>query len=1294
MRRWDFWTLCLLALSLGAVGCSGNNNAASTITVQISPNPISIILNQTQPFVPLVTGSTDQVVTWSVSCASGVTSCGSIDMTTGVYTAPSSVPSTPTATITATAHANSSSTGTATVTIISGITIAINNQTTNVTIGTNETFTFSATVNNPGCNVTAAPTCRDVTWSVPTTAGVGTIDTINPTDPTVPRTGLYHAPATAPSPGTVTVTATSVADTTVTANTTVTIVTAVDPTLSSVSPNTAALGSIFLDAFITGTNFISTDRVFINDTPVAPADVFEVSNTMLRVRITADKLAPPPPSSPPPSGSVFLKITASQLNGSAQHCTPECLIAVNNVRPGVIGPSPDSIPQGTPSPLSFNVNGGFFGTSSASAVTATYDGQARTAQPHAVTDVTAVPPDAALARQVSVTIGGGSNPSDFGVPGLHQVAIQNIADSTKYSATNLAVQPNFSISSIGTQTLLSVGGIASSQTCPSVTPLGSHPSDVAVNPAAGLAVVANQCSNDITVIDLKPATPTVLFQSVCTAAVGSVSGTTTACPNSGPKSVTVATVQVGNATRNLALVANSTSSSVAVVDLGLLNAPPAATVTAVIPTQDPPAGVGINPVNGRALVSINSRGYGVLLDLTQTSPAMIGVVTISTGPNSHVAVEPHLNWAIATPGVVGSLGIVDLNRQTSNTITSVSRSAGIVTVNVQSSLAVQPLDAVLVQGVSDSSFNGIFTVNVVGPGPNTFSYTQTNDSSHPDVKLFTTPGTVNYAQPVATFTVTAAIQGVGVNPETQKAVLLDPSASGNVTFLSLLDQTTTSLQQSSANFAKVGNVAGAFNPLTNVAVVVNQSPTTNNIAVIDPTTPAVLTAFPSSGTTPVAVAVDPGTNMAVVVNQGSNNVSIFSLGTIRPLSIVETSPKTLIAVSSLCPSPSCASTAPSPLPQLTIIGKGFTSSSVPRLDGIQLQIIPPVTDRQITASLGGLPSSLLTHARRFALDVQDTASGLISNATDFSVIQQVDVSGNGCTTTPSPTGVAVDSQQGLQGLAVVSLFGCNTVALIDLNTGTGNTVAVGANPLGVAVLTSLHKAVVANNGSASASVVDELQQTVTNTITTGSGPMGVATDEATGEAAVANSVANTATVINLATAGTSSITTGQRPIALAFNHTNHQLGVANSGSNSASFGDAGGTSLGTSFSISLPTSVIYDPVANNFLVNSSTTNTLQIIDPTTSQARSFRIGINPTALAYNYLTSTLISTNTLSHTLTVVDFLSNLVRAVLPLPAAPTVSTVALNGSLQFGVDIQPRLNLAVVADTANGKVLFVPLPH
>jgi DNA-binding beta-propeller fold protein YncE len=291
-----------------------------------------------------------------------------------------------------------------------------------------------------------------------------------------------------------------------------------------------------------------------------------------------------------------------------------------------------------------------------------------------------------------------------------------------------------------------------------------------------------------------------------------------------------------------------------------------------------------------------------------------------------------------------------------------------------------------------------------------------------------------------------------------------------------------------------------------------------------------------------------------------------------------------------------------------------------------------------------------------------------------------------------PTGVSIDPDL---NLAVVSLSGCNTAALIDLASGTGKTVAVGSSPAGVAVLPSLHMAVVANQASGTASVIDELQQTVTNTVTTGAGALGVAADDATGEAAVANSVANTVTVFNVSSGSTSTtISTGQTPVAVAFNYATHQIGVAAAGGNSVGFGDAAGTGLSTNFGINLPTSIVYDPVANNFLVNSSTGNLIESMDPATQTQSGFRVGINPTSIGYNYLTSTLVSTNTLSHTVTVVDSLARQVRAVLNLPAPPSLSTLALSGSVQFGVAIHPLTNLMVIADTANNRVLFVPAPR
>jgi DNA-binding beta-propeller fold protein YncE len=353
---------------------------------------------------------------------------------------------------------------------------------------------------------------------------------------------------------------------------------------------------------------------------------------------------------------------------------------------------------------------------------------------------------------------------------------------------------------------------------------------------------------------------------------------------------------------------------------------------------------------------------------------------------------------------------------------------------------------------------------------------------------------------------------------------------------------------------------------------------------------------------------------------------------------------------------------------------------------------------------------MLLSARRFAVDVADS-SGNVTNAEDLTVEQSVDVSSTACPN-PQPSGVSIDAEQ---NLAAVSLFGCNDLALINLGTGTGTTVGVGPNPIGVAVIPRLHLAVVANNGgSGTASIVDEEQQSVKQTVSTGSGPIGVAADQDTAEVAVANSVANTVTVLNAVNGASHSISTGQQPVAVAFNYVNHQLAVADASGNFVGVSDASAGSQTQFFSVNGPTSIVYDPVTTDcgsnrngtttnttgcFIASSSTGNSASVIDPVNFAQIIFRIGINPTAIAYNYLTSTLVSANTISHTVTVADFLGQKIRAVLTLP--PTTSansnlalSLAISGALQYALDIHPFTNIAVIADAANGRVLFVPLPH
>jgi DNA-binding beta-propeller fold protein YncE len=1035
--------------------------------------------------------------------------------------------------------------------------------------------------------------------------------------------------------------------------------------------------------YITGTNFISTNNVSVRrGTQLTSLATVGISSSVIRARVPDSVLAAPG----------VLQFSVARQTGTPQSCPAtdpsKCEIQVIAVRPAITGPAPDNIQQCASCALSFNVNGGFFGTSSSPAVSATFAGQLRSAQ---VTN----------ARQMSVIIGGSSNMGDLSTPGLYPVAIQSVADPTKLAVTNIAVQPDYSTgaSTISSKATLPTGLQGST--------VAALPSDVGINPATGMAVVANSGTNDVTLIDLT--TLSVVTPSICTSAVGAGGATmTTPCPASGPNSVAVDYV------RNVAIVLNTSSQAVAIVDLNNK------TVTSVTPlfqtppsdaATHPPTAVGINPLSGRVLVTMQDRPYGLLLDATRTPPAVIGPVTISTGAKSRVAVEPHLNWAIATPGGLGSIGIVDLNRQTVNNITSLSRAssgtADVVTVTVQASttalpqppLAVQIGDAVFIQHVTDtsgkstdtSSFEGVFTVSGVGPSNGQFSYTLTG-APQPDETILNATGTVNYAPAVAIVELSNSFQGIGINPETQQAVLVDPSTSAVVSFLSLLDQTSSSLTLRGPSSGTTlgppepGSVAGSFNPLTNVAVTVN--PRNNTLSVIDPSAPVRLTStssFPSvSLSGPAAVAVDPGTNFAVVANQTNNTVSILSLGPIQPLSITETYPKTFVATSTLINPP-----APGVL-QLTVIGMGFSSNSRVRLDGITLSTTF-VSNRQLTATV---QSAQLSSAHRFALDVMDLSTSAVTNATDFTVTQSIDVSA--CSTPPLPAGVAIDPAQGIAGKAAVSLSGCGMVALIDLSNVTVSTVIVGPNPTGVAVLSRLGKAIVANNGSNNASIVDENGGNNAPPVTTGSGSLGVATDQDTGEAAVANSVANTVTVLNVTTNGASSITAGQRPVAVAFNYQTHQVAVAADASNSVGIATAPSGSLSASFAISVPLSVVYDPASNDFLAASSTGNSVTIYDPTLQQqvGSPFRVGINPTAIAYNYLTGTLISTNTLSHTISVADIVTSKIRAVMTLPPPPVDSTLGLSGALQFAVDIHPLTNLAVIADTANGRVLLVPLPR
>jgi len=1337
MRGWARLLGLVLVASILITGCK----SATSVGITMTPPTATVLVGATEQFTG--TASNGGAVNWSVNgVANGNSTVGTVS-NSGLYTAPLSVPftatttpPTPTAiTVTATLQTDSTVTASATVTLDSGVRVSITP--TSFTLGTSEAFQFSAVVsgvppnasNGSGapCNPDSAPAstvpyCNSVTWTVSPTTAAGTVDS----------SGKYSA-AGATAGTTALVTATSIFDTTRTASANVSIVQATPPTLTSVSPTTAARGALFQDVYLKGSNFLSTTTVLVNGSSLPSTNVIvpqpgltttpaSTTGTLIHVRLSDQTLATAPVA---PATNATLTFTVAQqpvcpiVGGPCVTtqipCTtsPNCTLSLVPVRPAVVGTSPDSIPQGTGSPIAFNVNGGFFGTTQNPTVTATFNGNETKFPIVSSTNST---------RQMTVTIGGAGSGGDVTTPGLFPVAITSNVNPAASVVTNIAIQPSYPTGTPPSRL---------AQFTTAGTNVGTLPAAVGINTTTGIAVVVNQGSNDIELIDLTKTTPAVVGF-ICVGSSGSALtlAESAACPAAGPVSVAIDNVY------NVALVADAATSSISVVDLSQQK------VTAVVPVPTnnsltPPApfvpgGIGINPVNHLGIVAYQSTNAASILFLAPPSPASLsfaGVVNVSTGPNARVAVSPRLDWALVTPGGLGSLSIVDLARQTTNAIAAstapspgASRTSGIVTITTTTAQNLQAGEPVLITGVADPSFDGIYSVYTV-PSSTSFTYLQTNFSTIP-ANASSGGGAISYAFPVATLATSLTTRGVAFNDQTQKTILTDPGGSTPGTVFTVLDQSSTTIPLPNSDMTDgANNLAVAINPLANLAVTANQS--TGDAFVIDPSAPSVLTTIPGSqvGTNPVDVAIDPGTDIAVFVNQGAPaSISFFPLGALRPLQVLETSvaptpnqapplqpcPTTSgpivsgpsILVCSTLSSPASASAVPQ---TLTIIGSGFTSSSKAQLDGQVLQTTF-VSSREITAIVTPAFQSV---ARRYSLEVAD--SGAVSNSTSFTVVQSVNLAignNNNCAT-PAPQAVAIDANLN-EAVVSDSGLGCKQVYLINLGTSAVQTVAVGTNPQGVAVFPRLGVAVVANQGDNTAMVVNETPGNNTGgtlaTVTTDSGPTGVAIDQDLSEALVAASGGNVADEISITgsnsaiTAGSSSgLTVQQQPTSVAVDSVTHLAAVGNITSADVTVLSLSSTAnTNTSSTIQIPQGIALDPCpasacsANsefapnpNFLITASLQNQVVILDPTTGIQTPFRVGINPTALAYNFASSTLVTLNQLSQTMTVVDFLARQVRAVFPL-----------SPSSQFGVDIHPQTNLAVVADPVNSRVLLLPLPQ
>ncbi len=196
--RWEriFFFLALIALPaiLSSCGSSASTAVAPTITAACTPSNVTVL--STSQCIGNVTGLDSNLVNWSVSG----TGNGSINMTSGLYTAPATVPTSNIVTITAAAQAQATLTATASVTIVAATAITAvicNDSSGNPASVVSSRNALSCTAFASVSTGTTVP----VNWSVTSTLG-GDVGSIT-------AQGVYTAPLVPPPGQMVTITATS-----------------------------------------------------------------------------------------------------------------------------------------------------------------------------------------------------------------------------------------------------------------------------------------------------------------------------------------------------------------------------------------------------------------------------------------------------------------------------------------------------------------------------------------------------------------------------------------------------------------------------------------------------------------------------------------------------------------------------------------------------------------------------------------------------------------------------------------------------------------------------------------------------------------------------------------------------------------------------------------------------------------------------------------------------------------------------------------------------------------------------
>ena len=216
-------------------GCAtspfGNQPSNSQVTIDLKITSSTVTTSGTVQFTATVQNASDTNVIWKVNgIVGGNSTVGTIS--NGTYTAPFTVPNPAIVTILAAAEANPAKTASAQITITAPAPISVNVAPTPASVQASQQQSFTATVTNDSQNL-------GVKWTLsgPGCSGA-TCGTLSASASASGAAISYTAPASVPTPASVTLTATSVADSTKSSSAAITVT--APPAIAVVVAPTAA----------------------------------------------------------------------------------------------------------------------------------------------------------------------------------------------------------------------------------------------------------------------------------------------------------------------------------------------------------------------------------------------------------------------------------------------------------------------------------------------------------------------------------------------------------------------------------------------------------------------------------------------------------------------------------------------------------------------------------------------------------------------------------------------------------------------------------------------------------------------------------------------------------------------------------------------------------------------------------------------------------------------------------------------------------------------------------------------